>query len=148
MAYCTQADVQTAVGGLAKLAELSDQDNLLAGAVNATVVAAAIAEADGEINSYVGHRHHVPLATVPDTVKLKSAQWAARVLRRNLYNGQPLQDDLDREEIDRKWLELVAKGTVSLGIDPEPPKSTAVSDAVGTRDSTLSISRMKLRGYA
>src|SRR5262245_36574624 len=102
MAYCTQADVQIAVGGLAKLAQLSDQDGTLNGAVDPVPVAAAIAEATAEMASYIGHRISVNAvaANIPDVVKLKAASWAARVLRRNLYNGQPLADDLEREKID------------------------------------------------
>jgi phage gp36-like protein len=148
MAYCTQLDVQIAVGGLIKLAQLSDQDNLLGGAVNAAVVDAAIAEACSEIDSYVGHRHAVPLATVPAIVNKKAASWAARVLRANLYNGQPLPDDLEREQIDRTWLEGVAKGIISLGIEPPPPKASIVNDKVSERDPTLLVSRRRLRGYA
>lgn len=150
MAYCTEADVQTAVGGAAKLAELSDQDNLLSGAVNHTVVQAAIDEATAELASYVGHRISVTAiaASVPPVLKLKAAAWAARLLRRNAYNGQPLKDDLDREEIDRNWLELVAKGIVSLGIEPAPKDADVIVDKAAPRDSTLNISRARLRGFA
>ncbi len=148
MAYCTEADVQTAVGGAIKLAQLSDQDNLLSGAVNHTVVTAAITEACAEMDSYIGHRYAVPLSPVPDIVKLKATAWAARVLRRDAYNGQPLADDLTREETDRTWLEGVGKGTISLGIEPTPVKASIVTDKAAPRDSTLSISRLKLRGYA
>lgn len=148
MAYCAESDVQTAVGGAIKLAELSDQDGLLSGAVNHTTVTEAIAEADAEMNSYIGHRYAVPLSPVPDIVKLKSASWAARVLRRNLYNGQPLQDDLTREETDREWLKGVADGTISLGIEPTPVKASIVIDSAQPRDSTMRISRDRLRGFA
>lgn len=148
MAYCTQSDVETAVGGLIKLAQLSDQDNQLGGAVNVAKVAAAISEACAELDSYIGHRYAVPLSPVPDIVKMKATAWSARVLRRNTYNGQPLQDDLDREEIDRKWLEGVAKGTISLGIEPYPAKASPVIDKAGQRDPSLKVSALRLRGYA
>lgn len=146
MAYCTQADVEIAVGGPAKLVQLSDQDG--SGAVDAGVVANAIAEADAEINSYIGHRYAVPLSPVPDIIKLKSAAWAARVLRRNLYNGQPLADDLEREATDIKWLDRVATGVVSLGIEPTPEKASIVVDKAGARDPSLKVSALRLRGYA
>jgi phage gp36-like protein len=150
MGYCAEADVQTAVGGAIKLAELSDQDNALSGAVNHTVVQAAIDEATAELASYVGHRISVNTvaATVPPVLKLKAAAWAARILRRNAYNGQPLADDLDREETDRKWLELVARGIVSLGVEPAPKDAPEVTDKAAPRDSTLQVSRRALRGFA
>lgn len=150
MAYCSQSDVQNAVGGAIKLAQLSDQDNALGGSVNAAVVSAAIAEASSEIASYIGHRISVNAiaAQVPDVVRLKAASWAARVLRRMAYSGQPLQDDIEREKMDREWLEGVATGLYSLGVQPELPAAPEVSDKAAPRDSTLNISRAKLRGFA
>src|SRR3990172_3660157 len=108
MAYCTIAQVQTAVGGPARLLQLSDlAGNSEQDASADAVVTAAIAEADGEIDMAIGHRFAVPLPVVPAAIAAKSAAWAARILRRNCYNGQPLEDDLTREETDRKWLEKV-----------------------------------------
>lgn len=150
MAYCTQADVQIAVGGLAKLAQLSDQDNALAGAVNSTVVSNAITEACAEMSSYIGHRISINAvaSTVPDVVKLKAAAWTARVLRRNAYNGQPLEDDLERERADREWLKGVATGVYSLGVEPELRAAPEITDKAAPRDSTMKVSAARLRGYA
>lgn len=146
MAYSTQDQVQTAVGGPDKLAQLSDLSNTGSPAIVPAVVSAAIAEADGEINSMIGHRYAVPLTTVPDLIAAKSAAWAARILRRNKYNGQPLPDDIDRERMDRDWLKLVANGTASLGIEPTPGAASIVTDKATTRDSTKLMSRDRLRG--
>jgi phage gp36-like protein len=150
VAYCAESDVQIACGGLEKLAQLSDQDGALSGAVNHAVVTSAITEATAEMASYIGHRISVNAvaAAVPDVVKMKAASWAVRVLRRNLYNGQPLSDDIEREAVDREWLKDVAKGLVSLGVQPELPAAPEITDKAAPRDSTLSISRLKLRGYA
>src|SRR5678816_2838262 len=103
MAYCVEADVQVSVGGAAKLAQLSDLDNLLGGAVNHAAVTAAIDEASAELASYIGHRISINAiaASIPRVVVNKAAAWAARILRRNAYNGQPLEDDLEREKMDR-----------------------------------------------
>lgn len=146
MAYCTQLQVQNAVGGPAVLLQLTDLANANAPTIDSTVVDQAIAEADSLINSYVGHRFAVPLSPIPVVITNLSAAWTARVLRRNKYNGQPLQDDLDREETDRKWLELVAKGMVSLGIEPSLTPASEALDIASTRDSTKQISRRRLRG--
>lgn len=146
MAYCVQADVEIAVGGADKLRQLTDQAG--AGTVDVNVLAAAIAEADAELNSYIGHRYAVPLSPVPDIVKLKSAAWAARVLRRNLYQGVALTDLADAEKLDREWLKGVATGVISLGIEPTPEKSSITIDKAAPRDPTLKVSAARLRGYA
>ena len=145
MPYSTLAQVQTAVGGPARLLELSDLSN--ENTLDADVVDAAIAEADAEINSYIGHRFSVPLGTVPEIVARKSAAWAARILRRNRYNGQPLQDDLERESTDREWLLGVADGTISLGLEPTPVGASMVIDKAGPRDATLEVSRLRTKGF-
>lgn len=144
MAYSTQADVQVAIGGGDRLREYSDIEN--SGAVDVAVVAAAIAEADGVIDSYVGHRYAVPLAVVPDVIVRLSARWAARVLRVNRYQGAQVTEDLDREKIDREWLDSVAHGIVSLGIEPTPPKASIVIDKAAPRPGTALVSRLRTRG--
>jgi len=148
--YCVESDVQTAVGGAAKLAQLSDQDNALSGAVNHGVVTSAIAEATSQMASYIGHRISVNAvaANIPDVVKYMAAAWAARVLRRNAYNGQPLADDLEREKTDREWLDGVARGLYSLGVEPEIKAAPEITDKAAPRDPTLKVSAARLRGYA
>lgn len=150
MAYCTQDDVEIAVGGATKLAQLSDQENVLAGAVDDAVVDNAIAEACAEMSSYIGHRISVDAvaAQVPDIVKLKAAAWAARVLRRNSLNGMSLEDDIKREEADREWLKGVATGVYSLGVEPELPAAPEITDKAAPRDPSLKVSARRLRGYA
>lgn len=145
MAYTTLSQVQTAVGGAARLLELSDLAN--EGELDEDVVDAAIAEAEAEIDSYVGHRYAVPLSPVPGVIASRAAAWAARILRRNRYNGQPLQDDLEREETDRKWLLGVADGTISLGIEPGPGAASSVIDKASPRDPSLFVSRDRTRGF-
>jgi phage gp36-like protein len=150
MPYSTLSDVQIAVGGQANLIELADLDESFlddGGASMSLAVEQAIRTADGIINSYIGHRHKVPLATVPDTVIDLSAAWAARILRRNRYRGQPLIDDQEAEKIDREWLTNVAKGLVSLGIEPTPEKASIVIDKAAPRDTTLSISNCRMKGF-
>ncbi len=143
-------DVQNAVGGAVKLAQLSDQDNELGGGVNPAVVTQAIEEATAEIASYVGHRISATAIaeSVPPVLRLKAANWTARVLRRNAYNGQPLEDDLTREETDRKWLDGIARGVYSLGVEPELPPADIVNDKAAYRDPTLIVSRARLRGFS
>lgn len=148
MAYCTQADLESEVG-IVKLAQMSDRDNLLAGAVNATAVTNAIAEASAQIASYIGHRISINAVAseIPDIVKFMAVAWAIRCLRRGTYNGQPLEDDLDREKTDREWLDGVATGRYSLGVEPELKAAPEITDKASPRDSSMRVSAARLRGY-
>ncbi len=56
--------------------------------------------------------------------------------------------DTDQEVIDREWLDGVSKGLISLGIEPTPAPAVTVTDRVGARDCSLTVSKRKLRGYA
>ena len=152
MPYCTVADVQAAVRGPAKLVELTDDlneggDGDPYTAAQLDVANKAIRTADGVINSYVGHRYAVPLSPVPDTISTLSAEWAARVLRRRGTQGMSLQDDLDQEKVDREWLDGIARGVYSLGVEPTPGAASIVSDDVGVRDSTLTVSRERMKDF-
>jgi phage gp36-like protein len=67
VAYSVQADVERRVGGLAKLVQLTAAPG--GAAVDANVLAAAIAEADALIDSYAHKRHKTPFAApVPATI--------------------------------------------------------------------------------
>lgn len=146
MAYSTQQQVQVAVGGSAALRELSDQEDT--GAIDVGIVATAIAEADALIDSYINQRYDVPLNPVPPPIANLSARHAARVLRRNRFKGQPIAEDLDAEAIDREWLDKIANGRVSLGINPTPTKATSVIDKGSVpRDPTFAISMDRLKGF-
>lgn len=150
MAYCTQSQVQTAVGGLRNLVELADLEDAYPGdggvGMGATV-ADAIDTADGIIDSYVGHRSAVPLAVVPRSIANLSASMAVRILRTNRYKGQAIPDDTDADKVDREWLQGVADGTISLGIEPIPPRASIVIDKAGLRDSSLTVSLRRIKGF-
>jgi phage gp36-like protein len=143
VAYSVQADVERRVGGLAKLVQLTAAPG--GAAVDANVLAAAIAEADALIDSYAHKRHKTPFAApVPATITMRSARIAARTLRQ--WKQMPLPADHEEETVDIKWLEDLSKGLVDPGIEPAPTKSELVTDTVGERDTTKSVSREKLKG--
>jgi phage gp36-like protein len=150
MAYSTQADLQTAVGGLENLVQLADLENAYPGDGGAGISAAvadAIADADGIIDSYVGHRYAVPLSAPSRTIKTVSTNIAARILRANRYKGQPVQEDTDADKVDREWLVGVSKGLYSLGVEPTPAKASIVNDKAGVRDTALIIGRERMKGF-
>lgn len=149
MAYSTQAMVQTAVGGSKNLVELADLEETFttdAGVGMAVTIADAISTADSLIDSYIAKQVAVPVNPVPPTIANLSATMAARILRANRYKGQPVKEDIEADIEDRKWLEKIAKGELSLGVDPPPTKSSTRIDKAGVRDSTLVISNERLKG--
>jgi phage gp36-like protein len=145
MAYCTQADVQIAVGGERALIELTDQSE--SATVDVSIVADAIVEAEGYIDGYLHQRFATPLAIVAPEIKGMAKAWAARILRRNNYRGQPIADDQEAEKIDREWLTKVAEGKIQLSVSPTMAASDIVIDKAAPRDSTLDISRCKMKGF-
>lgn len=146
MSYSTQATVQIAIGGEAKLIQATDQDGRT-GAVNPVVLAQAINEADGIINSYLRKQFDVPLSPVPDDIANLSASWAARNLRRNLYNGLKQPEDADQEAVDREWLKGVSKGEIALDVSATPKAAVDRIDKAAPRDSTMKISSARLRFF-
>ncbi len=143
MAYSSQADIQGAIGS-ADLIACADVDG--DGVADATIVAAAIEEADRLIDSYAHKRHAVPFATTPATIAALSARMAVRILRRN--RRMVLVQDVEDEKADRKWLEELAKGLVSVGVEPAPQATELSVDKYAERDtSTKAVSRARLKGF-
>ncbi|WP_282265935.1 phage protein Gp36 family protein [Stenotrophomonas sp. PS02298] len=119
MSYATQADL-VARFGETEIIQLSDRDN--AGEIDAVVVAAKLADADAEIDAYLATRYSLPLATVPTVLK----RVACDVARYHLFDDRATDDVRRRYEDALKFLQAVAKGLVSIGVDPvgQAPAST------------------------
>jgi phage gp36-like protein len=129
VAYSTQADLENAAGGADRLAELTDLDGSGSGEVDEEVLASAIADADALIDTYVGRNRAVPLqAPIPRMITRVSADEAVFVLR---LRRQMVGDfERERHADNLGWLEQVAKGFVTLGVEPAPLKSSLVRPAV------------------
>jgi len=143
MSYCEQADLLQQIDE-AMLIQLTDDDNL--GAVAEDVVARAIADADGEIDGYLGARHSVPLDPVPDIVRKCSADIAIY----NLFSRRGAAPELRAERYKGavKFLEHVAKGVISLGAD-DPEGSPPNTDAPEFHSSNPDriFNRNNLKGF-
>jgi phage gp36-like protein len=124
MAYSTQPDLVEQLSE-AELIQLSDDAGI--GIINAAVVIRAIADADEEINGYIGSRMAVPLTTVPGIIRKMSVEIAIY----NLYARR--QDSVPETRKDRyrnavAFLVKVGEGKLSLGAsDPtgSPPEGSA-----------------------
>lgn len=151
MAYSSQTDVQNRAGGSARLRELSDFEN--AGSINATIVAAAIAEADAWIDTFVQKRFAVPLSPVPTSVLMLSANEA--VYRMKKWRSQATAEDDEDHIIRRDLLTAFANGANVLGVEPLPAKSKLVADvhlpvssSAAEDDNSIARQRDKWKGFS
>ena len=97
MAYSTSDDVKIAAGGEKNLAELADHDG--DGYADAAVVARAISTADGEIDERLAKQYTVPLSSVPDGIRNRSAELAVFHLKRWRNRGQMTPEDLEWKKV-------------------------------------------------
>lgn len=95
-----------------ELIQLTDVNRT--GVIDTGVLNQAIADADGEIDSYLAVRYSLPLATVPTAL----TRIACDVTRYRLYDNRAPEEVRKRYEDAVKWLSAVANGSVSLGLPP------------------------------
>lgn len=124
MAYITSDDLLIAVGGSAKLLELSDLDD--DEAIDPAVVAQAIARAESIVNGYLQQRYQTPIADPPDLVINLTLDLARWYLASNRNLG-------DLELYRRAYqdaitlLKDIAAGRMQLDIATKPTGSTLVT---------------------
>jgi phage gp36-like protein len=138
MAYAT---LQTLVDqvGVDEVTRSADRD--LDGVADVAVVDRAIADADAEIDSYVGAIYKVPLAPVPSVVVTYSAVIAMYRLSSDI--GTLTEEKRQRYEDAIRWLRDVASGKAVLGADVEPEAKSAggIRFSAAPREFTTSRTR-------
>lgn len=142
MSYCTTADLEEQISAL-ELLELTDDSG--SGAVDVSVVARAIADADAEIDSYCGGRYGVPFSPVPAMIRKLSVDLAIY----NLYSRRSVlsisEERQKRYDNALRFLRDVARGLISLGADaPAPENSEGRAEIAG---ATRRFSRRSMRGF-
>lgn len=113
MSYCTLTDIIASRGadGEQELIELTDASG--AGVIDEAVVDRAILSADSVINSYLGVRYALPLASTPPIVNTH----AVAIVMKFLYAQRATEQvKADHDEAIR-WLKDVATGKATLGLD-------------------------------
>lgn len=123
MPYATAQDMIDRFGQQ-EMIELTDRANL--GAIDAIVLGRALADADAEINGYLASRYALPLASVPPVLVAKASDMA----RYYLYDVRVSEAVKARYDDAVKYLQSLAKGLVSLGLDPV---DVPVADAGGVQ---------------
>lgn len=120
MTYATQQDLIDRYGQT-ELAQLTDPT---AGAtINTTTVARALADADAEINSYVGVRYTLPLPSTPVVI----LRVACDIARYNLWDNAAPDAVATRYKNAIALLKLLATGDTTL-----PDLPTTVQPAAGS----------------
>lgn len=110
MTYATQQDLIDRYGDT-ELIQLTDENRV--GAIDATTVARALADADAEMNGYLAVRYTLPLASTP----LVLTRFACAIARYLLHD----QAATEQVEKDYKnalaFLKSVSEGKVDLGLN-------------------------------
>ena len=120
MSYTSLALLQDRFG-LDELVQRSDKFQPFTGAVVTSVIDRAIADADAEIDGYVGSRYTLPLPlpTPPVLVPI-----AGDIARYRLYDDAVPEVVRKRYEDAIARLRDIAAGRLSLGVDPAPAASS------------------------
>jgi phage gp36-like protein len=133
--YATPADLAVRYGA-DRLIDLTDRD--ADGVADDPQIAQALADATAEIDGYLAARYRLPLPTIPPLlVRLACDIAIYRLL--TLRRRGDIEDARRRYEDVQRVLELLAKGTVSLGLpatlpaDQQPQPSLAAASVGSAR---------------
>ena len=131
MAYCTRQDLVDRIGE-ALLVELSDLER--EGQANEARIAAAIADADAEIDSYARARYDVPLSPVPASVKAIAVDLVIyRLLAARGFDKASADEAVvDQHKAAIDWLQRLASGQVTLGVE-RPAKDQGATVTAASR---------------
>jgi len=136
-AYCTQADLVARFGESELIA---NSDRAGAAEIDSAVVAAAIAKASNTIDSYIGARYALPLAS-PDPVLQGLCEDLAR---HALYTVE--RPELVQKAYDAAIAHLkdISRGVARLAI-PEPAAATPPQNEILYEAGDRAVSRAELR---
>lgn len=117
MSYATQADMEARFGRDELIART---DRNATGSVDGAVLDRALADADAEIDGYLAARYALPLPTVPPML----ARIACDIARYRLWEDMASDEVRRRYEDARRLLEMMARGTVALGLPADLPAAS------------------------
>ncbi len=128
MDYCTLQDL-TRRYTEEVIVQLTDRSSPPTGVIDEAVVAEAIADASGFIDSFLAGRYALPLATVPATLRGKACDLALYLL----HVDDPPARVKDARDHAESWLRAVQAGRAHIGVatSGEAPASTDGAQMVG-----------------
>ncbi|UGA45960.1 DUF1320 domain-containing protein [Bradyrhizobium quebecense] len=141
MTYTSQDDL-VARYGTDMLVDLTDRASPPAGAIDASVVARALADTDAMIDGYLKGRYKLPLDAAPPTLRDLAEVIAIYKLHRDTAADKIRQDYQDA----LKTLTLISNGTIRLDVAGVEPASSGAS-GVRTTDRQRPLTEKTMKGY-
>lgn len=138
MSYATQQNLIDRFGE-AELKEVADRDGDTV--LDAAVIAGVLADADDLIDSYIGKRYALPLATTPTRL----VRLAADIARYYLYEDSPTEVVKTAYRDALAFLRDVSEGKAVLDVAGAEPETA--SDAAQTDGPDRTFSRETLGGF-
>lgn len=126
--YCTAAEVRNMLKSDVLNSLIGNEfieDEAVREAKLAPIVAEAVADADGEIDGYLSKRYPVPLTVVPKVINKLSKDIALYNLfsRMGIDEGERESNYLTRYKAAIRFLEMVARGGVDIGVSDNTKKA-------------------------
>lgn len=139
--YASEQDIIDTYGADALLLA-ADRDN--DGVADVGVAAKALTDASELIDSYLGAKYSLPLATVPPA--LNAACVDITMYKLSSAPGAMTEEIRERYRDTLRWLERLAEGKVSLGLDSAqtPPSSSGMAETSGPERV---FSRKSMKGW-
>lgn len=125
------------------MVELTDTGPAPSGQVDAVVASQALADADALIDGYIGSRYTLPLATVPELLKVIACDLA----RYRLMGERPIEEVRQRYEDATAWLGKIAEGKYGLGLDSSNETVPEGDDGPQTHANRRVFDKRKLHEY-
>ncbi|MCE5334266.1 MAG: DUF1320 domain-containing protein [Desulfobacteraceae bacterium] len=143
MSYCTNEDIRNQIEE-ARLVQLTDDEGT--GTVEEDRVTQAIADANSEIDGYLGLRMKLPLAPVPVTLQRLAIDIA-------VYNLYSRREKIPEHRAERyrnaiRFLEGVVAGKISLGsADPDGNPLAPNAPEMAKDNPERAFTRSTLTGF-
>jgi phage gp36-like protein len=138
--YSTKSDILNYLSDV-ELAQLTSESGNV---IDDVVVGKAIAGADSIIDSYLGKKFSVPLATTPPIVNQKSTMIAIYNLYSRRAGQTAMNETVEKNYNDAiKWLAAAAEGDVSIGEDPPPAAPSPGGSKFKANDRTFTKESLK-----
>lgn len=140
MTYATAQDLIDRFGET-ELIELTDLSG--SGALDATAIARALADADAEINGYLAGKYSLPLSNTPPIL----IKFAGDIARYQLYDTRASEQVMQRYKDAIAFLKSVSNGTASLGIDEAGTAPVSEAGGVQFKPAARVFNADKLSDY-
>ncbi len=141
--YCTTQDLIDRFGQdeLIRLTAEADSFGEFPDQINQVQVDRALSDAGATIDSYLAARYPLPLSQVPPVLN----RYACDLSRYFLHDRNPLEEVTNRYKDAIRYLEKVAAGSISLGIDAAGKRPESLDGAM--MESAGSVFSRKDKGF-